>query len=460
MRSLRARLTLFYATVVTLTVAAAVMGGIALTKRQLLGGVDFLLEVEGREIVSRLERWLPRNGDAGVPEALAEHVEMDSDLYFFQIHDKTGQVLLRSANLGQSTLPDLSGGDRMRTVHVSPLGAMRIAEFSLATVDVQIAMSLGHFKSFDRRFTGVVIAGILGVGLLSVGVGMALSRFTLRPLQTMQQTAQRINATNLTERIPVPAGTDELVALARLLNEMFERLEKSFSHVKRFTADTAHELLTPLSILRLHTERLLAHPSLPPEVQQSVEEQHQTILNLGETLERLLVLAKADASALPLNAKETEVSDFIQQFAEDARLLAESRGLQFLVQANQTGVATFGQGWMRQVLFNLLSNAMRVSESGRVIALSSTFTPQGWRVELVDEGPGVAEEKLAHIFERFAQLTPRSEPGTGAGLGLAICKSIVELHQGKISARNRTDRSGLIVEFCLPTNTGRAGSTA
>jgi signal transduction histidine kinase len=450
MKSLRTRLILFYAAVVTLTVALAAGTGISLTKRQLLGGIDFLLDAEGKEVVSRLQRWMPTSGSAGVAEAVAEHVEMDSELYFFQIHDKSGHVLFRSENIGGHTLPDLTGGPQKRTVRVGSLGTLRVAEYPLPTVDVQIAMSLARFKSFDRLFNGAMLIGLVGIALLSVGVGAALSKFTLRPLHTMQQAASRINATNLSERIPVPQGKDEMAALAQLLNEMFERLERSFNHVKRFTADTAHELLTPLSIIRLHTERLLADPALPPALQQSVEEQHQVIIHLGETLERLLVLSKADANALPLNLKAAEASEFVEQFSEDARLLAESRGLQFVVRQNQPGVVTFGQGWIRQVLFNLLSNAIRVSPAGGTITLDSTIAAGCWRVELTDEGPGVVPEKLEHIFERFMQISPRSEPGGGAGLGLAICKSIVELHRGEIGARNRTDRSGLVIGFTLP----------
>jgi len=84
--------------------------------------------------------------------------------------------------------------------------------------------------------------------------------------------------------------------------------------------------------------------------------------------------------------------------------------------------------------------------------VDSTIAAGCWRVELTDEGPGVAPEKLEHIFERFMQISPRSEPGGGAGLGLAICKSIVELHRGEIAARNRTDRCGLVIGFTLPVS--------
>ena len=110
------------------------------------------------------------------------------------------------------------------------------------------------------------------------------------------------------------------------------------------------------------------------------------------------------------------------------------------------------QGWIRQVMFNLFSNAMRHSPPSGTITCSSRCANNHWTVEIQDEGPGVPPERLEEIFERFVQITPRSGPGAGAGLGLAICKSIIELHKGKISARLRTNRSGLIVGFSLPIN--------
>jgi two-component system heavy metal sensor histidine kinase CusS len=241
-----------------------------------------------------------------------------------------------------------------------------------------------------------------------------------------------------------------MAALARLLNEMIDRLEKSFNHAKRFTADVSHELMTPLAIIRLHTEQLLNDPELPAKYHQSVEEQLQETLHLTETLERLLLLARADSSALALKLQSRSTAEFMGQFAEDAQLLAESRSLKVVLAQKDAGTATFDQGWLRQVLFNLLSNALRFSPPNGTVTFYSKCDGGEWTVEVWDEGQGVPPDRLLDIFARFVQITPRAEPGSGAGLGLAICKSIVELHQGRISARNRKDRSGLMVAFSIP----------
>jgi signal transduction histidine kinase len=440
----------FYAVIVTLTFTLAMAFGFWFIRRQMLTENDFLLDAESKAILARVALISPPVDVAKLAAALKEQTELGQKLFYFQIHEPTGKVLYHSPNLGTAGLTDLTGGLDKRTLNLQKLGLLRVAEYHTPFLHVQIAMSLRNFQSVNDTFVRVFLLGIPLIALLSVAFGSALRDSTLRPVRLMQATARRINASNLTERIEVPPGSGEMAALARLLNEMFDRLEKSFNHVKRFTADTSHELMTPLSVIRLHTEKLLNDPELPPKYHHSVEEQLQETLRLGETLERLLTLAKADSAVLPVKLEAVTIHEFIAQFADDAKLLAESRGLKFVVAQNSPGRATFDAAWIRQVLFNLLSNALRFSPSGGTISLSSQCTGGEWILEFQDEGLGVPPGRLNDIFDRFVQITPRSEPGSGAGLGLAICKSIVELHKGRISAVNRTDRSGLVVIVSLP----------
>ena len=450
MMPLRTSHVVFYAALVTLMVALAVGFGFWLIRRQMLTGNDFLLDAESKEILARVAHIDPPINAEKLEAALKEHTELDEALFYFQVHEPGGKVIYHSPNLGTEALTELSGGLDKRTLDLPPLGLLRLAEYDTPTVHVQIAMSLGNFQSVSSSFVRAFLAGVVLIALLSVGFGMALRHATLRPVQMMQAAAQRISASNLSERIVVPPGGGEMADLARMLNQMIDRLEKSFNHVKRFTADTSHELMTPLSIIRLHSERLLNDPELPAKYHHAVEEQLQETLHLADTLERLLMLAKADSNVLPLTRQSVSTGDFMRQFTEDAELLAESRGLRLRMARNDSGVAIFDQGWIRQALFNLLSNALRFSPPQGTITFFSTCTNGEWSVEVWDEGKGVPPDRLNDIFERFVQITPRSEPHSGAGLGLAICKSIVELHKGRIMVCNRTDRNGLIVAFSLP----------
>ncbi|HEX5397799.1 MAG TPA: ATP-binding protein, partial [Verrucomicrobiae bacterium] len=199
----------------------------------------------------------------------------------------------------------------------------------------------------------------------------------------------------------------------------------------------------------LHAERMRNQPELPESVCRSLDEQLEEVTHLTETLEKLKVLTKADASALQLKLEPIPANEFIASFAEDAQLLAESKDCRFVVGRNECLEARFDRGWIRQVLLNFLSNALRFSPPQGAITLISSRRENQWSVEVQDEGPGVPPERIGELFQRFTQLHV-SEPRSGSGLGLAICKSIIELHHGKISAHNRTDRTGFAVSFTIP----------
>ena len=442
----------YYATVVTLTVVLVAGLGFSFIRRQMLTGNDFLLDAESQEILARVSKISPPFTPEKMEDNLHEHSTLDEALFFFQIHEPTGRLIFRSPNLGEQVLPDLTGGANKRTINLPELGLLRVGEYRIPGIDVQIAVSLRNFQNFNNSFMRVVLVGVPVICILSIGFATALRYFTLRPLRLMQSTAHRISANNLSERILVPRGSGDMANLARLLNEMFNRLEKSFNHAKRFTADTSHELMTPLSIIRLHAERLLNDPDLPEKHHHSVEELLHETLHLSSILERLLMLAKADSTVLPLKLDPASTNEYMNQFAEDAYLLAESCGLKLELGRNDTMTARFDAGWIRQVLFNLLSNAIRYSPPNGTITIRSISEDEKWLVEISDEGAGVPADSMKNIFERFVQITPRSSPGSGAGLGLAICKSIIELHKGDIQARNRTDRSGFVVVFRIPVD--------
>jgi len=448
---LRTSHVIYYALIVTLSVAMAAVAGYAIIRREMLAANDFFLDVESKEMLSHLTHITASSTPEELEAALREHVEDDSAVFYFEVHQPDGKVIFRSHNLGAWSLPASATNPLKCTVNVKKLGLMRVAEFPMSAGHLQIAISLQNFRRVNDRFITVMLGGLPVIALSSILVGLRLRRSTLKPVRLMQAAASHINASNLIERIPVPRGDGEMVGLATLLNQMFDRLEDSFKQIKRFTADTSHELMTPLSVIRLHGERMRDEPDLPERMRHSLDEQLQEVAYLTETLEKLMVLTKADSSVLPLNLKLSATREFIANFAEDAQLLAESKDRRLIVSRNDELEVSFDHGWIRQVLFNLLSNALRFSPPKGLITLNSKRDGDQWIVEVWDEGSGVPPKRIGDLFQRFIQINTPSQPShTGSGLGLAICKSIVELHHGSITARNRTDVSGFVVGFSLP----------
>jgi signal transduction histidine kinase len=275
----------------------------------------------------------------------------------------------------------------------------------------------------------------------------------LQPVRAIHATASRIRADNLGERIPMPEGRDELAALVRLLNRMFDRLEGSFAQVKRFTADASHELKTPLTFVRLNAEKLRAKYSNDPESTAVIGDILEELDHIGQIIDSLLFLAKAESGALVLAKTEMRAEKFVQDFAEDALALAEDRGAQFTLVRADAGRILCEPTLLRQLLTNLATNALRVSPLGGNVTLESIISHDCWRLVVSDQGPGLPPDQLEQVFERFQRYGPTSGKTVteaGAGLGLAICRSIATLHGGTIHAENRAGSAGFSVIVNLP----------
>ncbi|HEY2409156.1 MAG TPA: ATP-binding protein [Polyangiaceae bacterium] len=286
--------------------------------------------------------------------------------------------------------------------------------------------------------------------VVSLAIGFGLSELILRPVRVIQATANRIRSDNLKERIPVGNVKDELSQLAGFLNQMFDRLETSFSEIRRFTAEASHELKTPLALIRLQAERLLVTGNLEAVQKESIQDQLEELARVNRIIDELLFLSRADAQAITVDLKEREPAAFLQAFAQDASVLAEHHGRQFSYTHEGAGPVAFEEKRIRQVLLNLLSNAINASPPGGRVTLHSKLVDGTWRVSVEDEGTGLTAEQRERIFERFVRFPAPGSEDKGSGLGLAICRSIVQLHGGRIFAAEGENGRGLRVVFEVP----------
>lgn len=451
MKSFTFRLTLRFVLLATGTTAAVLLLGGFLLQHENERGLELLHEIEARE----LRQLIGDDGSLRAP-AVAAKIKRDSDsdaaLFIIQVADAAGEVLFRSENLGQTVLP-AAGASPHRTVDLPSLGRAHLSEYELRPWRIQVGSPLAPSDRLLRDYLRISVPLVVGVALLSVAMGYAFSRATLRPIRSIEDTANRIRADNLSERIAVPPGDDELAALARLLNQMFDRLQGSFEQVRRFTGDASHELKTPLALIRLNAEKLRSRLAADPEGSAAVSDILEEIAQLHQVIDRLLFLAKSDSGALVAALRAVPTDTFIAAFSEDAQALAEDRGVRFALARNDPGEVRAEPDLLRQLLLNLVANAVMVSKPGSCVTLESIRTPAGRTFTVVDEGPGLPDAHLARVFERFVRFGNAEAEGTnrgGHGLGLAICKSIVQLHHGSIQAENRSERPGLRVTVNLP----------
>lgn len=170
-------------------------------------------------------------------------------------------------------------------------------------------------------------------------------------------------------------------------------------------------------------------------------------------LDKLLFLARSEVGAISWNSHRTEIDEFLLSFGEDARALSEDKGIHFQIARNDKGIAKIDPSLIRQVLLNLMSNALNVTPQGGMIIIRSSFLAGAWHLALEDSGCGLPEDKLAEIFEPFVRVRQAGGSEMGSGLGLAICRSIITLHGGRIWAENRNPGPGLRVAFEIPRAT-------
>jgi signal transduction histidine kinase len=416
---------------------------------------------EFQEIVDRVEKNHHMMPDAEVLDRITAHSKIDAPLYFFQLRNQSGNVVFRSANMSEAVLPENPRDKPNWTSDVASLRTVRIGEFGLGSMKLQIAASLQGVRRSLLSYFQVSLAMLGVVAVFSVFFGYWLSRLALDPVRRIQLTARRISAENLSERITVDSSKDEIADLARLLNQMFDRLEISFERLWRFAADASHELKTPLVLIRLQSEKLLLHGQLSPGQSEAVQQQLESITRLDSVIEKLLFLARSEVGGINLNLRRQQTNELIDAVAEDARALCEDAKVRFVLLKAENFTATFDAVLLRQVLLNLVTNALHVTPPDGRISLSSRRIRDRWQVIVEDNGPGIPETRIRDVFEPFVRMHQEAvgdEP-SGTGLGLTICRSILDLHHGSIFAEN-CPVSGLRVIFEIPIGRNELGKKA
>ena len=452
--SIRVRLTLWYAILLGLPLVAFASISYYAFARALVSGTDrFIGEALGaftRELGAERRSGL-RSG-----EAMRSTI---SEVRFRELHilitDSAGTVVARGD-------PEIGGGRTNDLPDESLHQALRktgpITEpisFRLRGVDgdhlvrAQPLHVEGHQYTLTGRYplreAEQMMASVSRMFLVAIPLlilasaisGYFLAYRSLAPVTSMAAHAAEITASNLHERLPVSGG-DELVRLARVINDLLDRLETSFEQQRRFMADASHELRTPTAIVRTEADVTLSRPSrTSEEYRASIGIMKDAALRLTRIVEDLFLLARADAGHLVVQQSPLYLEDVVDGAARGVRHLADARGVRVqlgnLVEAPIRGDADL----LGRILLNLLDNAIKHAPSGGTVTIGMARENDTVTVSVVDSGPGIPPEAVGRLFERFFRVEPsrpRHEDGDrgGAGLGLAIARRIAEAHGGRL----------------------------
>jgi two-component system OmpR family sensor kinase len=411
---------------------------------------------------------LPRSRTALDP-SVSSYLESRDD--YAVVGDASGQVLalsdpvrrLNATQLQRLTALLAPGGPERRSGTVAlgaPVGTLLYLVTPLQHAGPVVRVILVATPIAEAAFgpaallrSMTLIAPLVLASALIVGYWLA--RTGLQPLEGITDELEAItDGRSLHRRVAVPmSGGDELNRLVLTLNGMIARLELSFASLRRFTADASHELKTPLMVLRAGVERALTHPSTPPEVLPTLDETLAQINRMSEMVEGLLTLARADEGRAPLAVEDCDLRDILADVAETAGILGDDAGVAVIAQFPDTPVRLRADRQrIREMLLNLVTNAVKYTPSGGNVGLSLTEEQDHVTISVRDSGIGIAPGDLPHIFDRFWRADPaRSRTGErpGTGLGLAITKWIAEVHGGSITVQSRPGR-GTIFTVMLP----------
>jgi two-component system heavy metal sensor histidine kinase CusS len=449
MKSIGVRLAVWYMVASTATFAALFLVGRYFVERHAIQALELVNESEFEQIKARLGPIVATLSPDALRERVRESRLEELGLGYVEVRAKGEALFLSPGLYGHSIMPAVPG-KKIYNVSIPGLDELRVGRFQDGILDIAVGTSKRHVRDvmvgYEHTFYGLLVVMI---GISSV-LGYGFSRMALHPVRLIQETANRIRSDNLSERIPVAAEKDEISDLSRLLNSVFDRLEYAFDQIRRFTAEASHELKTPLTLVRLQAEKLLVEGNLTPAQEQAVQMQINELGQLNRIIDELLFLSRADAQAIKLELKPQDPAAFLENFSQDAQVLADHHGRRFSYTHDGVGYVAFEQKWLRQVLLNLLANAINASPPDGRIVLGSEVFDTVWRVSVEDEGPGVPPEQRERIFERFVRIVRPGTEGKGSGLGLAICRSIIELHGGRIFAEAGVTGRGLRVVFEIP----------
>jgi two-component system heavy metal sensor histidine kinase CusS len=311
---------------------------------------------------------------------------------------------------------------------------------------IQVAQDRSSDEQVERRFGVLVLVVLAGSILASILIAIPVTRRGLRPLEEMKRSLERIGPTHLNERVASSNWPHELQPLAIAFDEMLKRLDDSFTRLSQFSADLAHELRTPVANILGEAQVALSRDRSSAEYRETIESTIGECERLSGIVDNLLFVARADAAREPVDRKRFDARAAVEKISAFYEMIAEDHHV--AINCSGHGQISADPALFERAVGNLVDNALRFTpENGSIhIALAEHATD--FEVAVSDNGSGIAPEHLPRVFDRFYR-AESSRGSDGAGLGLALVRSIVDLHGGSANISSELGR-GTTVTLRFP----------
>jgi len=466
-KSIRVRLTLWYMIILGCTLILFSTLVYYQMSRSLYKSVDRKILTISEIVASSLA---PHSQSvfSDVEKKLAQEVGRQPSAKFIQLLDRSGKIGSKSLNLKNKRLPvsfealkNAASGIITYETKVVFGEPLRIITYPVKRKGteirsiIQVATSLAEVRDTLKRLI-LILASIVPLALIIASIGgIFLANKVLKPVDEINRITKEITSKNLGLRVPQPATRDELAQLVETINGMIERLEKSFKQIQQFTADASHELKTPLTILKGEAELALRKERKPEEYRQYLQSSLEEVNRLTRLVQDLLILSKADMGHLTLQKESLDLVSLTDACCEQCKFLGEEKGIRVVFKHTRgSGIWVLGDPFrLKQMFYNLIENAIKYSNPGGTVEITTGANGRYASVAIRDEGVGISKEDIPFIFDRFYRVDKsRSREAGGTGLGLSICKWIAEAHQGKITVES-TPGSGSCFTVWIPVHT-------
>jgi signal transduction histidine kinase len=444
-RTLRGRAALW--TVAIVSGALILFGGGAAwnLRKELVKNLDNEIAIEGRDLISEIEEqrvdWSSRKS----AEAFLKEESNRFD-YVLEVHDDAGRVLYRSANLGnQEALPAQNGN---QPYEVSSGGhRLRFRVFETGAIRFALGKDLARVRQTIAELASAYLLTLPFV-LIAVGAGgWWIAHRAATPLKAITRQAKKISAPDLHQRLAAPISQDSIGRLTVVLNEMFDRLERSFEQVTRFTSDASHELKTPIALMRAQLETMLDSKAITPRQRQLLSDLIEQCSQLSQIVDGLLFLSRADDRRLAIEQGPVDLVALVHELREDAEILAAQARLTLRCQLPAQLVVIGDARLLRRAVMNLIDNAIKYNRAAGIVVLTASTNGKNAVLAVRNTGPSIALAAREKVFERFyrSDFSHSKEKG-GHGLGLSIAREIARAHRGDVSLlRSDTEWT----EFCV-----------
>jgi len=380
----------------------------------------------------------------------------------FMLAQTDGQVLEMSkgyAALGPETREQIQNVARMRdpvlvlrkdsrgTSYVVRMGVLRgQGKPYVAAIGLPVENALNVAETLLRTYFLMLPVMLLAI----IALGWYAAGRALHPLSEVVNAAKKVSAGNLSLRIPQLGTDDELDTLIATFNGMMGRLESNFEQMRRFSVDASHEMRTPLTAIRGQLEVALMTARNTEQYRSAVETALQDVERLGKIVKSLLHLAQAESGQVRLHKTEQELLPIVEQHVAQFTVAAEEKRIKIMLDSSEPCPAAVDRTQFEKLLSNLLSNAVQYTQAGGEVRVGLSRDNGEIKLAVGDNGPGIPEAHLPHIFERFYRIRSGDRgPEKGVGLGLALVQWIVKAHGGRIAVKS-SPGSGSTFEVHLP----------